>query len=172
MTIDERFERLRESYRPSPVRALFIGESRPANGSFFYAGNSRLSRYTQQAFSAVYGSISDPGSFLDFFRDSGCYLIDACKEPVNNLPGPERAAARTAGEDGLASAIAELQPKAIIVVMKAIKQLVTRAVSRANLELPLIRVLPFPAQNHEREYVSELVLVLRELKAAGLLGSD
>ncbi len=46
----EFFEELRLRYRPKKVGVLLVAESRPAGGTFFYAGNSNLVRYTEQAF--------------------------------------------------------------------------------------------------------------------------
>ena len=48
-------EELRRRYRPETVRALFVGESPPAGGTFFYAANSNLYRFTEQAFRAALG---------------------------------------------------------------------------------------------------------------------
>jgi hypothetical protein len=42
MTIDSSLESLRQSYRPQQVRVLFVGESPPAGGTFFYRANSNL----------------------------------------------------------------------------------------------------------------------------------
>lgn len=40
-------EELRRKYRPDKVLALFVGESAPAGGTFFYAGNSQMYRYVR-----------------------------------------------------------------------------------------------------------------------------
>jgi hypothetical protein len=37
-------EALRESFRPKPIRILFVGEAPPASGRFFYSANSGLYR--------------------------------------------------------------------------------------------------------------------------------
>ena len=56
----EGYEAAREFYRPERIgcvtQALLIGESRPANGTFFYRANSNLFRYTQEAFATAYGA--------------------------------------------------------------------------------------------------------------------
>lgn len=41
---DETVEQKRRRYRPQKVRVLLIGESAPANGTFFYRGDSSLAR--------------------------------------------------------------------------------------------------------------------------------
>ena len=84
-------EELRLRYRPSQVRLLFVGESPPANGTFFYLGNSNLWRYTHEAFRNVYGTDFDhDNSFCEFFVSKGCYLEDLCLAPVNRMKKTER----------------------------------------------------------------------------------
>jgi hypothetical protein len=66
---DGSLEALRLRYKPARVRWLLIGESPPANGTFFYKADSNLSRYTQQAFStALEREFADGKEFLDFFK--------------------------------------------------------------------------------------------------------
>ena len=101
-------EELRQVYKPERVRVLFLGESPPAGKSFFYLGNSNLCRYTQEAFSAAFGTeYEDAGDFLVHFWRMGCYLDDLCMVPVNNLSNRERRAERRRGVGSLAERMAE-----------------------------------------------------------------
>jgi len=36
------YKALRLSYKPPQIKVLYVGESRPQNGTFFYLGNSIL----------------------------------------------------------------------------------------------------------------------------------
>src|SRR5277367_4761993 len=92
-----RRERLRRRYLPVRVRLLFIGEAPPASGRFFYQEDSGLYRAIRAAFQAADPSISDEG-FLSLFQDSGCYLIDACGQPVDRLGPASRRAVCLANE--------------------------------------------------------------------------
>jgi hypothetical protein len=153
-------ELLRAEYRPPQVRVLFVGESPPANGAFFYLGNSNLSRYTAEAFASVYGSYPSPQAFLTDFQKRGCYLIDLCPDPVNRLSKPQRRAARRAGIPGLAAALRELRPARIVVVMKTIEDSVLAARDRAGFTTVPLAALPFPAQGNQRRYVEGLIALL------------
>jgi hypothetical protein len=157
-------ETLRLSYKPAKLRWLFIGESPPANGTFFYKADSNLSRYTQQAFSIAFErEFADGKGFLEFFKAQGCYLIDLCEHPVNHLPESEREEQRRRCSTSLPERIAEHLPQATIVVMKAIAKYVQPATGQAGLaDLPCY-VLPFPAMGNQKRYVERLVAVLREL---------
>jgi hypothetical protein len=164
---DSRFERLRMSYRPERLSLLFVGESRPAGGTFFYAGDSILFRYTAEAFG--HNTPADRKRFLEVFRNSECFLADLSTTPANHLRDAERLAARTKGEAALAALIKERRPNAIVAVMKPLRPHVDRAVASARVPIKDIFCLPFPAQGHQQEYVKGLKRVLDQLQEAGLL---
>lgn len=161
----ESLEAKRREYQPPVVRVLFIGESAPANGTFFYYGNSNLAKYTREAFEAVFGKFNDMSQFLDTFRERGCYLVDLCSEPVNQLSNksPQRRAVRESGVSPLSAFMRELQPKprVMVVVMKAIEKYVRRAAKDAELADSPLFVLPFPVRGHQGEYVRRLSELLK-----------
>src|SRR5271169_6036225 len=97
-------ERLRRRYRPARVRMLFVGESPPASGRFFYQADSGLYRAIRQTFLWAFPNPKD-ADFLKSFRDMDCYLVDLCGYPVDNLPGKQRRLACEQGEKKLAATI-------------------------------------------------------------------
>lgn len=81
-----RIEVIRRKFKPAKIRILFIGESPPASGTFFYDGNSNLAKYTQHAFENCFGtSVSQMSEFLRFFKEQGCFLDDLCLYPINDI---------------------------------------------------------------------------------------
>lgn len=162
----EDLENLRRSFMPPRVRLLFVGESPPAGGTFFYLGNSTLYKYTEEAFAKVNGTRANaqPSGFLNFFRDCGCYLDDLCLEPVNHLAGPDKRRACKASVPDLARRLASLRPDAVVAVKKTLDGDVRKALSLAGVpDLPL-SVLPHPAFGNQKRYVEGLVERLRALK--------
>lgn len=157
-------ERKRLAYRPPVVRVLLIGESPPANGTFFYDGDSILACYTREAFDAAIGRTRSSDEFLAGFRDLGCYLLDLCPSPVNNLDSKPRAAARQVGIRHLTEALHGLRPELVLIVMKEIEPEVVQALDLAGLGDVRRHVLPFPAYGHDGEYVSRLASLLRHRK--------
>ena len=139
-----RSDSARRRFRPSLVRLLFIGESPPASGRFFYHGDSGLYRAMRDTFRAVDPGIDDE-NFLPVFQASGCYLIDLCPEPVDHLSSELRRAACRAGEAKLSRTIARLQPLMIATVVRSIERNVTRASCRAGWHGPFIH-LPYPGR--------------------------
>ena len=76
------FENLRNTYKPDNIEVLFVGESRPKGGTFFYQGDSALYKETKKAFDKYF----DQDIFkLDKFKLWGCWLYDICENPVNHL---------------------------------------------------------------------------------------
>jgi hypothetical protein len=155
---------LRKTYKPNTIRLLFIGESLPAGGTFFYKADSNLFRYTQQAFATVFGnSIGSGDKFLQSFKDRGCYLEDLCPFPINHFSKPERRRYRRQAESDLVDRIRRASPQAIVVVMKAILPNVERALYRAGMASVPVCALPFPALGNQRRYVDGLVDLLQSL---------
>lgn len=161
--VQESVERSRQAHRPAPVRVLFVGESPPANATFFYFGDSNLARSTREAFDQVYDQTTDPQQFLKAFSERGFYLVDLCQTPVDRLSKRARRAEHRAGVEELAAMLRELRPDRIVVVMKAIEPAVMQAVESAGLLGIPVDILPFPAQGHQHEYVARLVALLKRI---------
>jgi hypothetical protein len=123
---------------------LFIGESPPASGRFFYRRDSGLYRAMRDAFQSVDPSIDDE-NFLAQFQASGCYFIDLCAEPVDHLDSKSRRAACVSSEERLARSIAKLKPARIATVVRSIESNVLRAASRAHWCGGFIH-LPYPGR--------------------------
>lgn len=163
-------EDVRVQFAPEKVRVLFIGESPPAGGTFFYFGNSNLYRYTQEAFSRIFAlSVESPTEFLDLFQRMGFYLVDLCLEPVNKMTPVDRRAARRAGVQPLSKKLIETQPETIISVLKAIAPHIRKAAQLADLTSVPIYELVFPAMSHQQRYVSELSAVLNTIRSEGVI---
>ncbi len=108
--MQEPVEETRACYRPERITTLFVGESPPYSGKFFYYGNTALAHHMSSAMRAA-GLLGD-GDFLNRFKAYGWYLDDLVLEPLNRMTWSERmAACRNAGAS-LADRIAEYQPLA------------------------------------------------------------
>jgi hypothetical protein len=165
---DFEYESIRKNYLPNTVRVLFVGESRPANGHFFYLADSPLVQYTRNAFSQVCPETPEQvDAFLYYFKMCGCYLDDLCHAPVNQLPNQERNARRTAGVHGLADRIRRYQPLAIITIMRAVLPYLEQALEMANLSVLPYYALPFPGQGHQMQYIEQLTGILQQLRVEG-----
>jgi hypothetical protein len=149
-------ERLRRTFRPARLRLLFIGESPPASGRFFYRRNSGLYRAMSDAFRVIDPSINDE-NFLTAFQEAGCYLVDLCPEPVDQLDSKSRRSVCRAGEELLSGKIARLRPAMIATLLRSIEGNVTRAASHVDWHGPFIH-LPYPGRwsRHKDTFVDTL----------------
>ena len=169
-------EALRGSFRPSDVRVLFVGESPPNAGSFFYAGDSELYRATRDAFHRALPD-SRAGDFLQYFAASGCYLEDLSHEPINQLTNHsdgswrKRLEMRRAGEASLAQMIATSKPAVIVVLLKGIADNVARAAAIAGYTHVERHVLTYPSRWHRHRvaYRVELSSLVRTLARSGII---
>jgi hypothetical protein len=76
--MSEHVEAIPTRYRPELIETLFVGESTPYGGAFFYSGNTQMLRYMQRAVESVLGK---SGDFLDAFKAYGWYLDDLVLSP-------------------------------------------------------------------------------------------
>ena len=163
-------EALRLKHKPSEISVLFVGESPPAGGTFFYAANSNLFHATAGAFAQVFGSDVPSGEgFLEFFRQKRCFLDDLCLEPVNHMTTSDRKRARKAGEKPLAARLQAYKATAVVAVPMSVQPHLAKALVLAGLGGTSAYSLPFPAMGHQPRFAIELVALLRELRANGVL---
>ena len=156
------YEAIRESFRPTQIRILFVGESRPASGKFFYIG-SPMTGYMAQAFSAVCKRpFKSDMEFLDFFKSECCYLDDLSHAPVDDLPSKQRKQILDAGVDQLAKRIREYNPNHVVAVLKSIESSVREAAERAEFK-GAVDAVPFPGMSHQNKFVEELTVILRAI---------
>jgi hypothetical protein len=163
-------EGLRRQYRPDRIRVLFVGESPPARGAFFYKGDSGLARYTKQAFERAYELPEfEMADFLHAFKAAGCYLDDLCLEPVNRMKMPDRRAAWKVAVDPMANRLRDYSPGLIVPILRSIESSVRQAAERSGFSERLQRALPYPGMGNHPRYVAELSRLLVELREASIL---
>lgn len=154
-------ERLRRSFRPRKVRILFVGESPPASGRFFYHVDSGLFRAIREAFVKAFPDLRE-ADFLKSFRNLGCYLVDLCERPVDHLPPNARRKLCRASEPRLTKSIRTLRPAIIIVVIRSIARNVKRSEHQARWSGQHFE-LPYPGRwiRHRTAFIRQLVRLLR-----------
>ena len=160
-------ERLRRRYRPEDVRILFVGESPPASGRFFYRADSGLYRAVRDAFMRAFPGIEET-DFLASFQSLGCYLVDLCGTPVDRMESGQRKRMCQDGEPRLRRLISRFRPGIIVVVVRSIEANVNRARLRANWKGHHL-ALPYPGRwfRHRAAFAKALVpLLVKELSCA------
>lgn len=162
-------ERLRNRYRPADVRLLFVGESAPASGKFFYRGRTAVTRYTRQAFERAFSRrFVDDEEFLAFFQSTGCWLDDVVSDlHVDRLPARDRRAVIRDALDDFSARLRSCSPTEIVVVLRRILPVVRRAADQAGVNAA-VHSLPFPGFHWQGDFENGLVSVLRRGRRRGL----
>ena len=170
----EEIEELRKDWNPRNVRVrikvLFVGESPPKSGRFFYNRNSVLYYATFRAFSRVF-RITEP-EFLEFFQKSGCYLYDVLKTPGEKIKKVNKSTLNQAKED-LKNFIRNTRPDVVIIVHKGVYEKIKGEETLSQLRkegiIKSFYSLSFPNMGLFNEYVEGLCNVLNELIEQGIL---
>lgn len=156
---DSEVELLRASYRPAVIRVLFVGESAPAGGAFFYKGYGTV--YTEFR-KALLPLIGEQPTFLDAFRSTGLYVDDLVLTPVDNLPSRERKRLQNDNVISLADRISVYRPQAVVAFLKAIELPVEAAVGRSGLDCAF-HVVPFPGNGRQKLFQQEMEAICPSL---------
>jgi hypothetical protein len=151
------FETIRASYRPRRISTLFVGESAPHGGTFFYNQDSGLFREMRRAF-------GEEEQFLISFRNSGFYLDDLVLEPVNQLsPVPRRALCRKSIAS-LAARLKEYRPQAIVILLCSIRPMVLEAMRLAGIDY-VPYCTPYPGFGNQPRFRSAMAEIIPKLPA-------
>jgi hypothetical protein len=143
-------------FRPQRIVTLFVGESPPHGGTFFYKADSILYRAMKEAFAG-----SD--NFLAEFKARGFFLEDLVHEPVNRIKDTGlRNEMRLKAVTGLAVRMADYRPAAVVAVMCAIEPMVADAIREVGLGVPLYTT-PFPGRYHRRQFMDEMTEIIPKL---------
>jgi hypothetical protein len=155
-------ETVRQQFRPPQITTLFVGESAPISGDFFYLGNTQMKRYMQRAIEHHFG---ESDNFLTQFRRLGWYLDDLVLAPVNHLDNAARKAQCFAARESLAGRIAEYQPLAIVGLLHRVRDDVAFAAAKANSNVP-IHFVPFPGFGQQGRFHEAMIKIVPQLPIA------
>jgi hypothetical protein len=149
---DAEIEAIRQRFRPARITTLFLGESRPASGRFFYRGNSGMTRHMRHA---LMPEAASDDAFLAGFKARGFFLDDLVLSPIDKMRRAERRARWRAALPAFLARLAEYQPGAVVVVLLGMQPLLSRAIRAAGHTMPVYGV-PFPGQGNQGRFHAEL----------------
>lgn len=165
-----RTEQLRWRYRPEVVTVLFVGESAPAGGTFFYDDDnpSKLRIRTERLMrEELDDRIGD--DFLRSFQRLGFFLDDLCLEPINHLSAVDKRRECRRWEPDLAKRLAAAAPRLVVGIGTTRRRNLERARVASAITAP-VEVMTFPNWPDQIErYEAELVALLNRLDRDGLL---
>lgn len=134
-------EAARESFRPKQIRLLFIGESPPASGKFFYI-NSAMTTFTSYAFEKAYNKkFSNTEDFLNYFKTCGCYLDDLSHIPVDDMPSEQRERILIDSVPALSDRLKIYSPEITVIALKKSKDMPKRLLIKQACHVQFILYL-------------------------------
>ncbi|WP_111732462.1 hypothetical protein [Roseovarius amoyensis] len=155
----EDVEPLRASYRPAKIKVLFVGESAPAGGAFFYKQTGQVHGQFRQALAP---HIGDNPTFVDAFKQAGFYLDDLVLEPVNWLSRSERQAIHSASIPSLAMRLKDYEAPLVVAFMKGIAAPVKAAIAASGTSCQF-EVVSFPGNGRQGEFRSAMTAIMPKL---------
>jgi hypothetical protein len=157
----EETEAVRDSYRPEEITTLFVGESAPNSGKFFYQGNTQAKQYMAKALTAA-GLYDGAGDFFQVFKSYGWYLDDLVLSPVDKLPKTERRKRCLEAQMSLSERIAKYRPRAIVSLMLGIQEIVEASAVAASSSASLFAG-PFPGNGQQKKFAAEIARIIPQL---------
>jgi hypothetical protein len=152
-------ENVRKSYRPDRITTLFVGESAPHGGTFFYNQDSGLFREIRKAFDGK-------ELFLEDFKRNGFYLDDLVLEPVNHLDPKNRISHCRKSISSFAKRLTNCKPEAIVILLCSIKPMVVRAMHEAGLPYQPF-CTPYPGFGNQLRFRRAMAEIIPNLPVAG-----
>lgn len=165
----------RDKYNPKNVnlaiKYLFIGESPPESGSYFYfekaTGRGNLFRETMRALDISVGKLqsgADKTPQLREFQSRGCFLIDVSYTPVNKLSAKEKNRALNSQMERLVSDVGDLEPEKIVIVKTNIFLPVKMALDVSGFKHKIQNKgpIPFPSNGWQATYRQMIKEIMRQ----------
>lgn len=151
------YRNLRNKYNPNNLRIVFILESPPVSGKFFYNEGGSIK---EPLFSAMMKLLNynpkNKQEGLTHFADSGYLIVDSTYEPVNNLKGKKRDDKILENYDNLIMDLKEMgDPKdlSLILVKANICRLYEKRLSEAGFNvLNDGIIIPFPSTGQQNKF--------------------
>ena len=156
---------MRDKYLPMKLKTVFVFESPPVSGKYFYNEEGRVS---EPLFSAMMKLLNleptNKKGGLEQFATAGFFLIDATYTPVNHLTNTERNAVISQCFVELASDIKKLAEisdiELILVKANVCRLLESRLLSLGFNVKNRGTIIPFPSSGQQTRFFREARKVL------------
>ena len=157
--------KLRKRYLPSKLNLLFILESPPVSGNYFYDETGKTTDPFFRAFMKLLSySPTDKKDGLEYFKSNGYLIIDATYKQVNKLKGKIRDYTILSDYNRLIDDLENMCPEknAPIILVKAniCRMFDERLTERGFNILNKGVVIPFPSHGQQKRFHLEMSKVL------------
>ena len=159
---------LRHKYHPKVLKLIFILESPPVSGKYFYDPTGKTTEPLFSAMMRLLGYIpADKKDGLEFFKEKGYLIIDATYKQVNKLKGKMRDDTILADYKNLLSDLNSINPDKnipIILVKSNICKILEGRLSSDGFDI-INRgtAIPFPSHGQQKRFHSAALEILNGL---------
>ena len=163
------YHRLRADYTPANLRTIFLFESPPVSGKYFYDPSGKTTEPLFSAIMRLFGwAPSAKAEGLALFRDAGYVLVDATYRQVNGMTKTERRRIMREDYGSLVQDLRTFGDVEIIVGMVGVLDAVgERLVTDGFRVINNGRRIPFPSNGQQRRFHEMALEVLAEREMAG-----
>ena len=158
---------LRNKHLPEELKLIFILESPPASGKYFYNETGKTSEpLFNELMKAINFKPANKKDGLTFFKSRGFFLVDATYKPVNKLTVKERKDTIISDFNNLVSDLENICSgnKVPMVLVKANvcrlleKDLLSKGFNVINRGI----VIPFPSSGQQKRFHTEIKKILNK----------
>jgi len=163
----EEYKKLRDKYKSENLRGIFIAESPPKSGKFFYNEKGFIN---EDLFSAMMKFINEQPKTkregLSAFKNKGYFLIDSIYEPVNKIK-PEREKNRKilGNINGLIADLDKIVNGSrikVVLIKNSIHQILYGPLTAIGYKVINKEPIPFPSRSQKN--INSFLTKLRKLK--------
>ena len=159
--------KLRNKYLPSDLRVIFVAESPPVSGKYFYNEDGSLG---EPLFRAMMNLLNiKPATKkegLKAFRQTGHLLVDATYTPVNRIQGKRRELAILSDYNNLTHDLKNLcenKNPDVILIKANICRLLERKMRSDGFNVKNGSVIvPFPSSGQQKNFLQEMNKIYRK----------
>ena len=165
------FKEFRERYNPKnegiPIRVLWIAESPPAGGGYFYfdetGDRNHLFRETMKALDwwpekETMSAGVDKTPYLKKFQKAGYFVVDLSYSPVNKMEKHEREKVLGRNIPRLLNELEKLDPQRILIVKVTLFDLLFPRIRETKFGSRVLNMqsIPFPSHGGQKRYREEI----------------
>lgn len=161
----EYYLKLRNRYLPETLKIIFIIESPPASGKYFYNETGKTTEpLFNEMMKTLYYKPVDKKDGLEFFKNQGFFLVDSTYKPVNRMKGKERVATILSDFDNLVDdleAINGNNSPLVLVKANICRLLEDKLKLKGFNVLNKGIVIPFPSSGQQSRFHVEISKVMK-----------
>lgn len=164
-----RYKTLRNRYKPQKLKAIFVLESPPVGGGYFYNPSGKVGEllFREMLHAAIDSVPTTKEEGLRMFAEAGYLLVDPIYIPVDKLPDKEADALILKNYPAFVRDLKSLtsgKPVPLILIKKNICTLLEPRLTADGFNV-LNRgvVVPFPLHYHFKQFRSTIQKILKEI---------